>query len=435
MTLKESLNHDYKGLSVSAHQSNLQYLNDYLKQIEIGYPANNLYYSNWRVKNSPMQKLDKSLITDYPVIVHTGYNKCASYYVNSVGDVTMTNIIQQDFDKSFKLGKKHLTYNYNSYRYLCAIAVAMIITKYEVKSLFTDHIIFSCLATLYYYYTVYSGSQYTFDKFAVSSAIASMLGTDITVFVNIAEKYNFRYNENAVRTRKDVSRKKPQTLEDLTQCFDDNCTTQTAKKEAIMKWWCCGQATARKYMQQFGLTESKFVRTDYKEIHEHIDIVSDAVCEVCEDVRDVCEEMTDVVTEKIDSLNNTVIDTADQITTIQNNSEKIIALISGIDTSIGMATKELLTTIKTDLRDTIINLQKQIATQSQIIQEQSLELEKLRNKVTPTVVYDNGLTIGPDATIQPVTKQQREQVSNSSNMRVATAEETAQILKYLETKN
>ena len=31
MTLKESLNHDYKGLSVSAHQSNLQFLNDYLK--------------------------------------------------------------------------------------------------------------------------------------------------------------------------------------------------------------------------------------------------------------------------------------------------------------------------------------------------------------------------------------------------------------------
>ena len=87
--------------------------------------------------------------------------------------------------------------------------------------------------------------------------------------------------------------------------------TQTEKKEAIMKWWRCGGSTARRYMQQFGLTDDTYTRTDYKEVkelHEHID---DAVDEIADEIKvkssEVIARINDV-SEQIDEQTETLRD-------------------------------------------------------------------------------------------------------------------------------
>ena len=82
--------------------------------------------------------------------------------------------------------------------------------------------------------------------------------------------------------------------------------TQTEKKEAIMKWWRCGGSTARRYMQQFGLTDDTYTRTDYKELHEHID---DAVDDIADEIKiqssEVIARINDV-SEQIDEQTETL---------------------------------------------------------------------------------------------------------------------------------
>ena len=109
-------------------------------------------------------------------------------------------------------------------------------------------------------------------------------------------KYGFGYTPEIKRTRQSF-KKRPTCADDLISCFEDGMT-QTQKKEAIMKWWKCGSTTARKYMSDFGLSDNKYTRTDYKEVkdlHEHID---DAVDEIADEIKiqssDVIARINDV---------------------------------------------------------------------------------------------------------------------------------------------
>ena len=74
--------------------------------------------------------------------------------------------------------------------------------------------------------------------------------------------------------------------------------TQAEKKEAIMDAFCCGSTTARNIMKQFGLTEKKYERSDYAELHAHLDEIDDrigeAVDEISGSINCVREDISDV---------------------------------------------------------------------------------------------------------------------------------------------
>ncbi len=94
---------------------------------------------------------------------------------------------------------------------------------------------------------------------------------------------------------------KPTCLEDLTECFSEGMS-QREKKEAIMKWWRCGDRTARKYMAQYGLTEKKFERSDYKELHEHLDEISEQISDEAEEIHGHIAEVKEQLNVSTDSI-------------------------------------------------------------------------------------------------------------------------------------
>ncbi len=76
-----------------------------------------------------------------------------------------------------------------------------------------------------------------------------------------------------------------------------------------MKWWRCGERTARKYMSEFGLSEQKYTRTDYKEVKELHDHIDDAVDEIADEIEirssEVIARINDV-SEQIDNQTETL---------------------------------------------------------------------------------------------------------------------------------
>lgn len=175
----------------------------------------------------------------------------------------------------------------------------MTLEKYDVKTLYKEHIIFTAIASMFYLFRVFDDEgNYIVNVNDITVVLGELLDTDLSTFEQVAKFYNFHVDREEKRTR---AKKKniPTCVEDLTECFESGMT-QTEKKEAIMKWWRCGERTARKYMQQFGLTEKKYERSDYKELHNHIDEATDEIC-------NHIDEATDKLQQSIGALNDNLV--------------------------------------------------------------------------------------------------------------------------------
>jgi len=57
-----------------------------------------------------MSMIDKSLIEDYPVVIHNGFNRASHFHLTSAKSITLADIIQNATHQSFVLGKNHLQY-------------------------------------------------------------------------------------------------------------------------------------------------------------------------------------------------------------------------------------------------------------------------------------------------------------------------------------
>jgi hypothetical protein len=105
-------------------------------------------------------------------------------------------------------------------------------------------------------------------------------------------------------------------------------------------------------MKQFGLTEQKYVRTDYREIHEHID---EAVVEVADSI----DELSDHIDSKFDEI-YVRFDDIEEI--ISETSEKMIRLIRMVDSSNNSETI-------IEMQNTIADMQEKIKRHEQEIQD------------------------------------------------------------------
>ena len=247
-----------------------------------------------------MNKVGRWLAKDYPLTVHNGYNRTNTFFVTSVKYIKLGDIIETVTKKKFVVGESFFKkYNFESFRQLSHIVLAMTFAKYDVTSLYKEHIIFTLLAVMFRLYRVYENGQWLVNTMDVARLLTEVMDMDTVQFDQIATQYDFKYSDSVVRTRAINIKRKPTCAEDLTSCFADGMT-QTEKKAAVMKWWRCGERTARKYMQQFGLTDCKYTRSDYKEVHEHID-------EAVEAVHEHIDEATDAITEKLSIIQDGII--------------------------------------------------------------------------------------------------------------------------------
>lgn len=319
MTLRTILSTEKLGLTASASKHNSEVLNDFFNKCTwVSSSAQNLYYDYWTAaihdEDSPMTTVGKSLVSDYPITVHTGFNKSDCFFVTSAKSVKLGDIIEQATKKKFVVGETHFQkYTYDSYRRISYIVISMTLSKYDVSTLHKEHIFYTLLSVLFRLYRVYDDNgQWIVNVMDAARLLSEVLDADTLEFDLIAKQYEFIYRPSEARTRR--TKQKPACLEDLTSCFAEGMT-QTEKKEAIMKWWRCGERTARKYMQQFGLTDSKYVRSDYKELHEHIDEAVEAVDEAADNIVEHIDEATDAIVERID---RTAGRTAEQLSLIQD---------------------------------------------------------------------------------------------------------------------
>ncbi len=308
MQIRNLLFSEKTGLTESASDQIRDVINEFFNDCTTSAP-DKIYKNYWRGDDSIMNKVGKSLVTDYPLKVHDGFYRTNTFFVTSIKSIKLGDIIEQASKKSFVVGESFFKkYSFESYRQLSHIVLAMTFVKYDVTSLYKEHIIFTLLAVMFRLYRVYENGQWLVNTMDVARLLTEVMDMDTVQFDLIAKQYGF-YSQD-VRTRKlnllDIKRK-PTCAEDLTSCFAEGMT-QTEKKEAIMKWWRCGSSTARRYMQQFGLSSKKYERSDYKELHEHIDEAVEAIEAVDEHIN----EATDAIVEHIDRTAGNIVEHIDR---------------------------------------------------------------------------------------------------------------------------
>ena len=254
-----------------------------------------------------MSLINVSLIADYPLTISNRLNKRPTFFVNSIQGVSLESIVKDKCCKSFVFGRNHIkSYDVKTYRKLAFVAVAMTLEKYDVKTLYKEHIIFTAIATMMYFFRVFDDEgNYIVNVNDITVVLSELLDTDLTTFEQVAKFYNFHVDKEEKRTRAN-KKNIPTCVQDLTECFEVGMT-QTEKKEAIMKWWHCGERTARKYMQQYGLTEKKYERSDYKELHEHIDEATDEICNHIDERTDKLQQSIGAVDDKLTMLNDNLV--------------------------------------------------------------------------------------------------------------------------------
>lgn len=306
MRIKNLIQQSPIGLSNQASATNRELMNQFVVDT-LNKKPHEVYYSWFGKKESLMTEIDNSLIDDYPIIIHNGFNRASHFHLTSCKNITLGDIIQKATHKQFIVGKNHLEYELQRYTIINDIILAMTFSKYDVSSLTKEHITFICLHTMFFYFKAFNDDKWLVNVNDLQQILPRIYDLDISHYEQIAVQYGFGYSAEIKRTRQSF-KKRPTCADDLIECFEDGMS-QTQKKEAIMKWWRCGGSTARRYMQQFGLTDDTYTRTDYKEVkelHEHID---DAVDEIADEIKvkssEVIARINDV-SEQIDNQTETL---------------------------------------------------------------------------------------------------------------------------------
>lgn len=233
------------------------------------------FYRDWlRGKDSALERISKSLVSDYPVKLISG-NKVQHIFLSSLLSFDIKDYISS---KGYKIDFMHhilLDYNDDLYGRLTFVTIAMLINKYDVETLYHEHIMFICLKVMLTYFKMYEGSQFLCDLSQVEKMLATVLHTEIDKYYSFAEKNGFRY----ILNQNHETRKKTLTKEQILE-FITPGDSQTTIKEKIMKWCPCSDRKARSMMKEYGLTLSRYERNDFKQRHDDMKMIDDALGDI-----------------------------------------------------------------------------------------------------------------------------------------------------------
>lgn len=233
------------------------------------------FYRDWfKGKYSVLERISKSLLCDYPVRMITG-NKTQHIFLSSLLSFDIKDYI---ISKGYKIDfKNHIFLNYNDslYEELVFVTIAMLINKYDVESLYHEHIIFICLKAMLTYFKMYEGNSFLCDLSKVEEVAIKALNSEISDFYSFAEENGFRY----VLNQNHETRKKTLTKEQILE-FITPGDSQTTIKKKIMKWCPCGDRKARSIMKEYGLTLSHYERNDIKQKHDDMKMIENVLGDI-----------------------------------------------------------------------------------------------------------------------------------------------------------
>ena len=264
-----------------------------------------IYDKYFTGRESIISKINQDLLEKYPVRYRNlQKKKKESFFVYRVYGRSLYSIIREFYglgkDHKFSKGLIFDKFNPIHFREICKITVAMHLEKYDVASLSLEHVYFIVFMTMWKYYKVCNDDGSWNVQYGVISQIyASILETDMDVYEDISLGFGLsvmRLTETEKRIMAGSCRR-PEKIDDVLPYISTDMT-QAEKKEAIMDAFCCGSTTARNIMKQFGLTEKKYERSDYAELHAHLDEIDDrigeAVDEISGSINCVREDISDV---------------------------------------------------------------------------------------------------------------------------------------------
>ena len=273
MELRTYLKTNFIGTEKAVHEKVMNEMKDFFDKLESAdADPQSIYYTWIKGNRSEMAKIGRILLNEYGIITNPGYYRPRdSTFVTSVKSFNIRDYVRNKYDYTFYFdsSKYHsLDYNQNVFYYLAQIGVAMLINKFDVSSLSVEHVMYQVLMTLFSYFRLYekkeTGCIFLIEISDIQPIIRSVLELDKNNFDNLARYFSFYYDSTIAYKPKALKHaNKPTCKEDITECIKDGMT-QTQKKEAIMSAWKCGSSTARKYMQLYGLTDTKYAR---KTIH------------------------------------------------------------------------------------------------------------------------------------------------------------------------
>lgn len=217
------------------------------------------FYAQWlKGKDSVIDKLAVSLIADYPVECIAGY-RTKQFYVTSLLGNDVRDYIHKtwNFDIDFTKNKL-LSYNTQIYLALTSYIVSLTLCKYNIGSLYREHIIYICVKTMFTFFTIYRGNEFLVDLKDGSKVASTILQKDISFFEEIVGKLGLKQQK--------LPERKPRlnpTREDI-MSFINPEDSQSTIKNKIMKWYCCKDRKARQIMAQLGLTNSRYIRKDFR---------------------------------------------------------------------------------------------------------------------------------------------------------------------------
>lgn len=224
------------------------------------------FYRDWiKGSTSLINKLDISLIKDYPIEYKCGYEK-QQFFVTSLLGYDVRDYVKKawNLDWDFKLNKL-LIYDEQKYIDLTKLVVALTINKYRIETLYHEHIIFICIKVMTTFFALYKGNHFLVPLNKVYNMAKCIFSTDMSVFESIAEQLGFRYQEQPTQRKS-----RTLTKEEVMEFINPEDSPTTIKKK-IMKWCPCGERKARLIMQQYGLTNKKYTRKDYLTLEHQTD--------------------------------------------------------------------------------------------------------------------------------------------------------------------
>ena len=190
MLIRSILNDANLGTVRTASNQNRQILNDLINvcSSELAIQPERIYYDYFRGEDALMIIVGRSLVKDYPLTVHRGFNKSPDFFVTSVKSVKLGDIIEAATKKKFVVGTNFFPkYSFESYRQLCHIVLAMTFAKYDVKSLYKEHLIYTLISVMFRLFHVYDNGKFIVNVMDVAKMLSEVLDSDTRVRILIVD--------------------------------------------------------------------------------------------------------------------------------------------------------------------------------------------------------------------------------------------------------
>ena len=340
MILKEYFNYDQTFGGVKEAQIAIrEVLNELSKDFEDKALTPRALYFKYFGNDGAMTAVGHSLIANYPLNCRGAERHSSDFLMTKLRQFNLSDWIAQNNAQSniiqvgtWKVIKK---YDRNVYWDICRLGAAMLVQKYGCKTLYPEHLLYEIITLLFRCFKVY-------DKYEESSYLIKLddiynfyysLLYQITVedLNSIAKKFEFEIvDEFVMKVPVYHGKQKPESKEQILELFQDvDITTlsQTDIIARIKKWYpLISERTIRRQLAKFGLTNKKYERADYKEIHEHLDeVAADVMMEIADVKSEIKQEIFDVESQVQDVA-------ADVKSSVNESTERIISSLTNLFT-------------------------------------------------------------------------------------------------------